>query len=70
MNYILINEQLAIDLGIISENHFYRKGDGKVIFKSDILTIWEQNNNQKLEENQYEIVDTNNALKQIEKWTQ
>jgi len=69
MNYILINEQLAIDLGIISENHFYRTGDEKVIFKSDILTIWGQNNN-KLEENQYEIIDTNNALKQIEKWTQ
>jgi len=69
MNYIIINEQLAIDLGIISENHFYRKGDEKVIFKGDILTIWEQNN-KKLEENQYEIIDTNNALKQIEKWTQ
>lgn len=70
MNYIIINEQLAIDLGIISENHFYRKGDEKVIFKGDILIIWEQNNNQKLEENQYEILNTNNALKQIEKWTQ
>ena len=70
MNYIIINEQLAIDLGIISESHFYRKGEEKVIFKGDILTIWEQNENKKLEENQYEIIDTNNALKQIEKWTQ
>ena len=70
MNYIIMNEQLAKDLGIIPENHFYQKGEGNVIFKMDILTIWEQNRNKKLEDSQYIIIDTNKALKTIEKWIQ
>ena len=35
MRYILINEQLAIDLGIIEEKHYYRTSEKKVIFKED-----------------------------------
>lgn len=29
MRYILINEQLAIDLGIIEKKHYYRTGEKK-----------------------------------------
>ncbi|WP_291071650.1 hypothetical protein [Empedobacter sp. UBA5637] len=70
MRYILINEQLAIELGIIEEKHYYRTGEKKVIFKEDILTVWKDYKNGIIEDNQFEYIDTKKALKLIEKWTQ
>lgn len=70
MRYILINEQLAIDLGIIEEKHYYRTSEKKVIFKEDILTVWKDYKKGVIEDNQFEYIDTKKALKLIEKWTQ
>ena len=70
MRYILINEQLAIDLGIIEEKHYYRTDEKKVIFKEDILTVWKDYKKGVIEDNQFEYIDTKKTLKLIEKWTQ
>lgn len=42
MKYILMNEQEAIDKGVISAGHYFQKGDEKVIFKKDILTVFKE----------------------------
>ena len=70
MRYILINEQLAIDLGIIEKKHYCRTGEKKVIFKEDILTVWKDYKKGVIEDSQFEYIDTKTALKLIEKWTQ
>lgn len=70
MRYILMSENLAIELGIIEEIHYYRTSEGKVIFKEDILTVWKDYKKGVIEDNQFEYIDTKKALKLIEKWTQ
>lgn len=66
MKYILMNEARAIELGIITENHHFRKNEEFVLFKKDMLTIWEQNTGQKT--NEYTELTTPEALKQTELW--
>lgn len=70
MRYILIDEQLGIELGIIEKKHYYRTGEKKVIFKEDILTVWKDYKKGVIEDSQFEYIDTKTALKLIEKWTQ
>ncbi|MCP1997306.1 hypothetical protein [Flavobacterium sp. HSC-61S13] len=61
-----MNEKLAVDLGIITQNHPYKKNDGTVIFKRDLLTIWQQNTGKKTTE--YKEITTALALKKIDSW--
>lgn len=63
---VIMNEKSAVDLGIIPENHPYQNHEGIVIFKRDLLTIWEQNTGNKTDE--YTEISTPMALKTIDSW--
>ncbi|MVX36226.1 hypothetical protein [Myroides sp. LoEW2-1] len=65
MNYIKINKQIAVEKGIIKENSFFPTNGTEVIFKKDILTIWEENNKVDFD---FENIKPAEALKTIEEW--
>lgn len=66
MKYIAMNEARAIELGVIPENHPYKKSNGIVVFKEDLKTVWERQNNQTLED--VEVLTVQGALKKTETW--
>lgn len=66
MIYILMNEQEAIDKGVIPTDHYFPKGDENVIFKNDVLTVFKQKGNNI--DFEYEELNTQTALKRIELW--
>lgn len=66
MVYIEMNEQEAIGKGVITADHYFPKGDEKVIFKNDVLTVFKQKGNNI--DFEYEELDTQTALKRIELW--
>ncbi|MBW3519526.1 hypothetical protein [Flavobacterium sp. NKUCC04_CG] len=66
MKYILMNEKLAIEKGIINAKHHFRKEGELVLFKRDILTFWEQQSGNTTDE--FGELTTPEALKTTEKW--
>ncbi|WP_282635720.1 hypothetical protein [Sphingobacterium thalpophilum] len=67
MNYVKINEQRAIDLGIIKPVNFYRKKDGEVIFSEDVLNSWLEKGN-RVGDLDYELLTTEKALEIYSAW--
>lgn len=66
MMYIEMNEQEAIGKGVIPADHYFPKGDEKVIFKNDVLTVFKQKGNHI--DFEFEELNTQTALKTIERW--
>lgn len=66
MKYIMMPEQLAIDKNIIAENHSFKTGEEKVIFKQDILTIWTNQGN--AIDFEFQLLTTAKALDIIDTW--
>lgn len=68
MIYVLTKEDLMLKKGVIQSYHAYPKKGNDIIFKKDIITIWEMNGNKV--DFEYEELDTEQALNTIDKWQQ
>lgn len=66
MIYILMDEQTAIERGVIPQAHYFQTGEGKVIFKKDILTVFTQKGNSV--DFEIEELKTQQALNTIDAW--
>jgi len=66
MKYVLMNEEIAVNREVISEENYFPKKDGEVIFKKDLLTIWQEKGNQI--DFEYQELTTQEALNNIELW--
>lgn len=68
MKYVLMIEATAIEKEIIPEQHYYQKYKDHVIFKKDLLTIFEQKGNQV--DFEFTELETPKALNMIDAWRQ
>ena len=66
MKYVKMNEEMAVEKGVISETNYFPKKDGEVLFKKDLLTIWQEQGNQI--DFEYQELSTAEALNIIESW--
>lgn len=66
MKYIMMPEHLAINKKIIVENHPFKTGEEKVLFKQDVLTIWQNKGN--AIDFEFQLLTTAQALNIIDTW--
>lgn len=68
MKYVIMNEELAIEKEVIPADHYFPQKEGEVIFKKDLLTIFEQKGNQV--DFEFTELETPKALNMIDAWRQ
>lgn len=66
MKYIIMKESIAVEKGVIPEDHYFPTQDNQVIFKKDMLTIYSQKEHHL--DFEYKELETAQALNKIDTW--